>query len=142
MDESTLVVEENAKNLKHITDIMGFMGFESILTSSAEACADMFTSKSKINLVLLGNCGAAKEQQNTFRAIRLADAHVPIILHGSNGWIASFNGDTLDLQCSHYFNSAVAVVTGALDQSGGVYFGAKGQAEKRVRIFKVRESDC
>lgn len=79
MDESILIIEENAKDMKHICDIMGFMGFDSILSSPPLECSDCFGKDHKINLVLLGNCGSSKDLQNVFREVRVADAHVPVI---------------------------------------------------------------
>ncbi len=79
MAESTLVVEESPKVRKHIIEIMGFMGHGSILTSNSDDCTGYFNDKNGINLVLLSDCGSSKQLQSTYRAIRIADAHVPII---------------------------------------------------------------
>ncbi len=79
MDESILVVEENPKVRKHISDIMDFMGFESIIPAKVEGCAERFNDGNKISLVLLSGCGSSRELQSIFRDIRIADAHVPII---------------------------------------------------------------
>ena len=79
MDESILVVEEDPTVCDHINDIMGFMGFESIIHADLEDCVKHFRSKNNITLVLLGSCGANREVQSVFRDIRIEDAHVPVI---------------------------------------------------------------
>jgi sigma-54 dependent transcriptional regulator, flagellar regulatory protein len=79
MSESILVIEEKPKDRKHIIDIMGFMGYVSIISTEVEACAEQFNDENNISLVLLGSCGSSKEVQSIYRDIRIADAHVPVI---------------------------------------------------------------
>ena len=78
MDESILILENEAKNFEHLEGIMGFMGFDSIIRADSDNLDESFEKAAKVRLVLLGSSGT-KDTLTAFREIRSHNPHVPVI---------------------------------------------------------------
>lgn len=79
MKESILIIDNNAKMRKHLSEIMEFMGKEPVVSADTQSWQAQFTKQNPIWLVILANCGAAKDLLAVFREIRAKEPYLPII---------------------------------------------------------------
>ena len=79
MKESILVIDNNAKMRKHFCEIMEFMGNASVVSADTQSWQTQFTKQQAVWLIVLGNCGAAKDLLAVFREIRAKEPYLPVI---------------------------------------------------------------
>lgn len=75
-----VIIDTSSKVRSHVSAVMEFMGYESILISDPENWQTRFEKTDGIIMLVLGDCGTNKELLAVFRGIKAIDAYLPIIL--------------------------------------------------------------
>ena len=79
MSKHVLVVDAVSKMRKYYAEILEFMDYGTVITTEKKSCSDCFEKYNDIWLIILADCGSAKDTLSIFREIRKIDVHVPII---------------------------------------------------------------
>ncbi|MFT4561015.1 MAG: sigma-54 specific flagellar transcriptional regulator A [Gammaproteobacteria bacterium] len=80
VDASVLVIENDIDVGRHVIEIISFLGLPVTHQHTHGEWPAVLVGKTPPYMVMLGNCGSAKNLLETFRKIKISDPYTPIVL--------------------------------------------------------------
>ncbi len=80
VSNTVIIIETDTKVRNHVTSIMEFMGYTCIQANEPSDWRNRYDKVEHVMMIMLGNCGTAKQSLTVFRDIKSVDNYLPVIL--------------------------------------------------------------